>query len=185
MFTPAQQRILLALAREAITSKVSGGHLPQPAEIDEAFCQLQGAFVTLTKQGSLRGCIGYPEPIYPLYQSIIHGAASAALQDPRFSPVTPAELTAIEIEISVLSVLAPTKPEAVVVGTHGLVVEKGRLRGLLLPQVPLEWGWDREEFLNYTCRKAGLPAEAWRTGASLYSFTAEVFSEAMYRVEIP
>jgi len=184
MFTPEQQRTLLALARESITCKVTADKLPQPEKIEADFHQLRGAFVTLTLHGALRGCIGYPEPIYPLYQSIIHGAASAALEDPRFSPVTPAELREIEIEISVLSELVPTKPEAVVVGKHGLVVEKGRLRGLLLPQVPIEWGWDREEFLNYTCRKAGLPADAWHTGAALYSFTAEVFSEAMHRVAV-
>ena len=181
MFTPEQQRVLLALAREALTGVVTGGTLPAPEQVDEAFTRQQGAFVTLTIGGNLRGCIGYPEPIYPLYKSIIHGAASAALQDPRFPPVAPDELPQIAIEISVLSLLTPIKPEAVVVGTHGLVVEKGRMRGLLLPQVPIEWGWNREEFIAYTCRKAGLPADAWRTGATLSSFTAEVFSEKLFR----
>jgi AmmeMemoRadiSam system protein A len=134
--------------------------------------------VTLHLEGALRGCIGYPEAVFPLYQAIIRGAAGAALSDPRFPPVSREEVGALEIEISVLSLLAPIQPDDVVVGTHGLVIEHGEARGLLLPQVPTEWGWDREQFLHHTSLKAGLPGDAWRQGATLFAFTAEVFGEA-------
>lgn len=177
MFSPTQRQALLQLAREAVTSAVTRTSLPRPAETETLFTQPLGAFVTLTKDGNLRGCIGFPEPVYPLYEAIIHGGISAALRDPRFPPVSPAELSELHIEISVLSPLRQAMPEEVEVGTHGLVVEQGRFRGLLLPQVPVEWGWTREEFLAQTCRKAGLPAGAWRSGATLYTFTAEVFGE--------
>lgn len=183
MFTMEQQRFLLQLARGAVTAAVTDGSIIKPAEVDEAYQQSLGAFVTLTKFGQLRGCIGYPEPMLPLYQAVIQGAASAALQDPRFPAVTPAELDDLHIEISVLSPLQAAQAEEVEVGTHGLVIEHGRARGLLLPQVPLEWGWNRDEFLAHTCRKAGLHADAWQRGASLFTFTAEVFSEEMLREE--
>jgi len=177
MFTTDQQRFLLGLAREAIMTALTEGRIVTPQIVDEPLRQSLGAFVTLTSNGDLRGCIGYPEPTFPLYETIIRGGVSAALHDPRFPPVTPGEIEELLIEISVLSPLTPIKPEDVVVGTHGLVIEKGRARGLLLPQVPVEWGWNREEFLAHTCRKAGLPTNAWHTGAALYAFTAEVFSE--------
>ena len=177
MFTPEQQRALLELAREAVTAAVTQQAMRALADIDAAFQQPLGAFVTLHKHGELRGCIGYIEPIFPLHETIARGGEAAALQDPRFPVVTAAELPHLEIEISVLSPLAPIAPEEVVVGTHGLVVEKGGARGLLLPQVPVEWNWNREQFLASTCRKAGLPMDAWQKGAKLYGFTAEVFSE--------
>ena len=177
MFTTEQQRFLLALARAAVTNAVTRRPLPQPAQLDELFTQPLGAFVTLTKNGELRGCIGYPEPHFPLFETIIHSGASAALQDPRFPPVSAGELDALHIEISVLSPLQRAAAEEVEVGTHGLVIERGHNRGLLLPQVPVEWGWDREQFLAQICRKAGLPTDAWRMGATLYTFTAEVFAE--------
>jgi len=183
MFTPEQQRFLLQLARQSVTAAVTDGKLLSLTEVDPAFQNEQGVFVTLTKYGQLRGCIGYPEPALPLYQAVIHSAASAALQDPRFPPVAPAELDDLHIEISVLSMLQAAKPEEVEVGTHGLVIEQGRARGLLLPQVPVEWGWDHDEFLAHTCRKAGLPPDAWRRGAGLFTFTAEVFTEEMLREE--
>jgi AmmeMemoRadiSam system protein A len=100
------------------------------------------------------------------------------LDDPRFPPVTPAEAPHLKIGISVLSPLQPIRPEEVVVGRHGLVVTQGNRRGLLLPQVPIEWKWDRETFLSQTCLKAGLPADAWQHGAQLQGFTAEVFGES-------
>lgn len=182
MFTPEQQQFLLTLAREAVTCAVTRAPLAAPDAPEALFTQPLGAFVTLTKSGELRGCIGYPEAVYPLYEAIMHGGAAAALQDPRFPPVSPGELNALHIEISVLSPLRRATPEEVEVGTHGLVIEQGRSRGLLLPQVPVEWGWNREEFLAHTCRKAGLPADAWRAGATLYTFTAEVFSEDQRKV---
>ena len=177
MFSPDQQRSLLDLARSAVASAVLHGNLLRLTEVEPAFQQQLGAFVTLTRHGDLRGCIGYPEPVLPLYEAIIHGGYAAALNDPRFPSVMPHELPHLQIEISVLSPLAAITADEVVIGTHGLVIEQDRARGLLLPQVPVEWGWSREEFLAHTCRKAGLPADAWRRGAKLYGFTAEVFNE--------
>lgn len=178
MFSDEQRRFLLGLAREAVTKAVTRKPLPTAgADLDALFLQPLGAFVTLTKRGELRGCIGYPEPMFPLYETIVHSGSSAALQDPRFPPVSPGELSALHIEISVLSPLQAAQPHEVEVGTHGLVIEQGRYRGLLLPQVPVEWGWNRDEFLAHTCRKAGLPPTAWHNGAKLFTFTAEVFSE--------
>ncbi len=135
------------------------------------------AFVTLTKNGRLRGCIGYTEAVAPLFKVVQECAVAAATEDPRFPPVSSNELPSLRIEISVLTPLVPILPEEVEVGRHGLMVSQGGMRGLLLPQVPVEWGWDRETFLDQTCVKAGLPPSAWRHGATLRSFTAEVFGE--------
>lgn len=177
-YSETQRRCLLTLARDAITTMLLERRPPTAEVDDDALRQPRGAFVTLTRQGQLRGCIGYPEAVYPLHETIIRGGISAALHDPRFPPVTLAELPQLSIEISVLSPLERATPEDVVVGTHGLVIEKGHARGLLLPQVPVEWGWDREQYLAQICRKAGLPLDAWRQGATLFTFTAEVFSES-------
>ena len=179
MFSTEQHNYLLALAREAVCAAVrQGRQLVREADgVDAGLREPLGAFVTLTKHGELRGCIGYTEPLFPLYETIIRGGTAAALQDPRFSPVAPHELDDLRMEISVLSPLRRATPDEVIVGTHGLVVEQGRARGLLLPQVPLEWGWQRDEFLAHTCRKAGLALDAWQRTATLYTFTAEVFSE--------
>jgi AmmeMemoRadiSam system protein A len=184
MFTHEQQQALLRVARQAIVLVVTEQHLLTLEVVDQAFNEERGAFVTLTRAGQLRGCIGYPEPHYPLQDTIIRSAVSAALHDPRFPPVTPTELPDINIEISVLSPLSPATPEAVEVGRHGLVIEKGHARGLLLPQVPVEWGWSRDEFLAHLCRKAGLPTDAWQWGASLFTFTAEVFSEKLFSQDL-
>jgi AmmeMemoRadiSam system protein A len=112
-----------------------------------------------------------------LYRTVAEAARAAAFDDPRFQPVTPEEAPNLKVEISVLSALQPIVPEDVVVGKHGLVVIQGSRRGLLLPQVPVEWGWDRETFLSQTSVKAGLTPDAWRQGAELQAFTAEVFGE--------
>ncbi|HEX2721207.1 MAG TPA: AmmeMemoRadiSam system protein A, partial [Candidatus Deferrimicrobium sp.] len=135
------------------------------------------AFVTLTKNGRLRGCIGFTEAVAPLFKVVQECAVAAATEDPRFPPVSPKELPSLRVEISVLTPLVSIRPEEVEVGRHGLMVAQGRMRGLLLPQVPVEWGWDRETFLDQTCVKAGLPPSAWRHGATLRAFTAEVFGE--------
>lgn len=178
MLTREQQRMLVQLARTAVTAAVTRGEgIAPPIDADPMLLQEFGAFVTLHKHGELRGCIGFPEPVYPLGEAIIRGAIAAARHDPRFMPVSAHELHELEIEISILSPLQAARPDDVVVGIHGLVVEHGAARGLLLPQVPVEWGWDREQFLAHTCRKAGLSALAWQQGAALYTFTAEVFSE--------
>jgi len=176
MFTDTQQRTLLDIAREAVRAGVTGRALDVlPAG---EFPDATGAFVTLKKHGELRGCIGTLECQRPLAEEIARVAVSAALEDPRFAPVHQAELDDLDLEVSVLGPLEPidpADPDAIVIGRHGLVVEAGNRRGLLLPQVATEWGWDRETFLAHTCRKAGLPADCWRQGARVYRFAAEVF----------
>ncbi len=136
-------------------------------------------FVTLHKHGQLRGCIGTLEPREPLAEAVRSAAVSAATQDPRFPAVNPDEVDDLEIEISVLSPLEKIdRPEDIIVGKHGVVVAEGVQRGVFLPQVAPEQGWDRETMLNYLCaHKAGLPADAWRRTADLYVFTTQVFSE--------
>lgn len=140
------------------------------------FLAKKGAFVTLKKNARLRGCIGLTEPVFPLSQAVIRAAIYAACQDPRFPPVSVDELNHLEIEISVLT--TPHKihnSRLVEVGRHGLIISKGDNKGLLLPQVPVENNWSREEFLEQTCLKAGLPRNAWQTGADIYIFEAIVF----------
>lgn len=177
------RRALLALARAEIARAVGiPSHSPQSliANIESHIAVefAAGAFVTLRRHGQLRGCIGYPEPEFPLVHVVRQCAVSAALSDPRFPPLTAAEWHDIELEISVLGAIAPVADlSEVVIGRHGLIIESGRHRGLLLPQVAVEWSWGAEEFAAQTCRKAGLPSDAWRTGASLFTFEAEVFSE--------
>ena len=134
--------------------------------------------MTLKKGGELRGCIGNFSAQTPLHKMVQQMAIAAALEDPRFESVSPQELPAVELEISVLSGLSPITPEEVVVGTHGLFITLGFHRGVLLPQVPVEWGWERDEYLDHLCLKAGLPRGTWREPeVVLESFTAQVFSE--------
>ena len=135
-------------------------------------------FTTLHLKGHLRGCIGHIFAANPLYKAVIETAAAAAFDDPRFVPVTAEEADSLQIEISVLSPLVPIQPKDVVIGKHGLLVTHQGRRGLLLPQVPIEWEWDREQFLTELCHKAGLPGDAWKHGVQLEAFTAEVFGEA-------
>ena len=134
--------------------------------------------MTLHENGELRGCIGYVVAVEPLEETIREMARAAALEDPRFAPVTRGRAGKLQVEISVLSPMFEIAPEDVVVGRHGLMVSYEGRRGLLLPQVAPEWGWDRETLLAQTCRKAGLPTDKWRRGAKLEAFTAEVFGEA-------
>ena len=176
MFTEAQQRALLDTAREAVRASVNGRPAAIPAA--GALPDASGAFVTLKKRGELRGCIGTLECRAPLADEVARVAVSAAREDPRFAPVHPSELDELDVEVSVLGPLEPIDPldaDAIVIGRHGLVVEQGARRGLLLPQVATEWNMDRETFLGHTCAKAGLPADAWRRGAKVYRFAAEVF----------
>jgi hypothetical protein len=176
--TAGEKADLLKLARAALTE-----HLARRPEIDDltgrdAFRVPRGVFVTLTKGGELRGCIGYIEPVLPLGQAVIRTAIYAATEDPRFPPVAPAELEGLRVEISVLTPAREiADPRLVQVGTHGLIVEKDGARGVLLPQVPGEFGWGREEFLDQVCLKAGLPRKAWKQGARLFVFEAIVFHE--------
>jgi len=139
--------------------------------------EMRGAFTTLHLQGRLRGCIGYVVPTHSLYRTVAETAQAAAFDDPRFRPVTVEEAPHLSVEISVLSPPQPIRPEDVVPGVHGLIVSQGGRRGLLLPQVPVEWHWDRDTFLAQTCLKAGLPSDAWRQDVDLQAFTAEVFGD--------
>ena len=137
-----------------------------------------GAFVTLRVSHQLRGCVGYPDPELPLVEVVERCAVSAATGDPRFPSVSLPEWTGIAVEISVLGPIEPVVDVSEVeVGRHGLVVELGRRRGLLLPQVATEWNWDAAELASQTCAKAGLPRDAWQHGAKLFRFEAEVFGE--------
>jgi len=175
-YSKEERKLLLRLAHGAIAAKLHKQELDTAAP-SAHLAELRGAFTSLHRGGQLRGCIGYVMPLYPLYRTVADTAVAAAFHDPRFMPVTTGELAELEIEISVLSLPVPIKPEEVEIGRHGLIVTLGNARGLLLPQVPVEWGWDREKFLSETCRKAGLPPDAWKRGARLESFTAEVFGE--------
>src|SRR5262245_48750274 len=168
---------LVALARTALEAAVRRQAAPMPPQTP-MFERRAGAFVTLRKHRELRGCIGQPEPHDPVGAVIVHCAGAAALEDPRFPPVDASELPSIAVEVSVLTPLVPvTDPQKIEVGRHGLVVARGSRRGLLLPQVPTEWRWSREEFLEQTCRKAGLSRNAWREGAEVFAFEAEIFDE--------
>jgi len=169
---------LVVLARASVVAAARGDRPPLPPA-GGVYARLAGAFVSLHHRGVLRGCIGQPEPRDPLGEVIVHCARAAALEDPRFTPVQPDELTALDVEVSVLTPPLPVAdPSTIVVGRHGLIVTRDGRRGLLLPQVAVEWGWTREEFLAQTCRKAGLPPDAWQHGAEVFAFEAEIFSEA-------
>lgn len=176
--TTDQQRYLLALAREAIQYYLeTDKHLKvktEPGLLQEK----RGAFVTLKKENNLRGCIGYPLPHKPLYQTIIEAAILAATQDTRFPPMKSAEMEHIKIEISVLTLPEKIKDIShITIGQHGIIITQGLHRGLLLPQVPVEWDWDLETYLAHGCLKAGLSEDAWKKGAEIQIFSAQVFSE--------
>jgi AmmeMemoRadiSam system protein A len=175
-YSQQERELLLEVAQRSIEAALEGRKLDLTApnaHLDE----MRGAFVTLHRMGQLRGCIGYIVPQHSLYRTVAEAARAAAFEDPRFQPVTADEAANLAIEISVLSVPQPIRPEDVVTGLHGLIVTKGGRRGLLLPQVPAEWNWDRETFLSQTCLKAGLPPDAWMQGVDLQAFTAEVFGD--------
>jgi AmmeMemoRadiSam system protein A len=177
MTSPAERELLLRIAREAIAAHV-GAFAAPVTDVAGVLARKGGAFVTLNLRGALRGCIGHVSVDEPLGRVIPRCAVAACSGDPRFDPVTAAELPRLVLEISLLEPLeAITEAAEVEVGRHGLVVERGWHRGLLLPQVATDWGWDRETFLAETCRKAGLPRDAWKQGATLWRFEAEVFGE--------
>lgn len=184
-FSTEQRKILLCIAHQAIVS--GAGHEPLLNEPPVAaasspnvwalLLEPRGVFASLYLGGELRGCVGYAAPIRPLYRAVAETARAAAFEDSRFWPVSAAEAPELKISLSVLSPLFPIDAGQVEVGRHGLVISDGMRRGLLLPQVPGEHGWDRETFLEQTCYKAGLPADAWRKGATIEAFTAEVFGD--------
>ena len=177
-----ERQLLLPIARGAITAHVHQSAIQSAIRDPQSAMFLSrraGAFVSLHKRGELRGCIGHIEPTEPLSSVVPRCAVAACSTDPRFPPVTAVELAECVIEISLLGPLEPLAgPDEIVVGRDGLVVERGWRRGLLLPQVATEWGWDAAAFLAHTCQKAGLPRDAWRTDATVWRFTAEVFGEA-------
>lgn len=171
---------LLEIARHAIEERLRGSRFDLPADLPEALVRKTGVFVTLRRRADheLRGCVGYVEPLFPMAEAVALAAVSAATADGRFDPVAPEELKGLSLDISVLGPTFPIEAKDVVVGRHGLVVEQAGRRGLLLPQVPIEWGWDARTFLEQTCRKAGLPTDAWKQkNARLLAFEAELFGE--------
>jgi AmmeMemoRadiSam system protein A len=175
-WSPDERALLLQLAHRAIETALSREPIETTAPT-EHLAQPRGAFTTLHLDGNLRGCVGYVVATYPLYRTVAETARAAAFNDTRFLPVTAAEAPRLLIEISVLSPMFPIQAEQVEVGKHGLLISMGLRRGLLLPQVPVEHGWDRLTFLEQTCYKAGLPPDAWKQGAKIEAFTAEVFGE--------
>ena len=175
-FSAEERCLLLRLAHEAIASELEQREISLDSPSPH-LAQPRGAFTTLYRSGQLRGCVGYLFPTASLYRTVIETARVAAFDDTRFWPVSRDELPGLEISLSILSQLQDIRAEEIEIGRHGLVVSLGERRGLLLPQVPVEHGWDCITFLEQTCRKAGLPLDAWRCGASLQAFTAEVFGD--------
>jgi uncharacterized protein len=179
MTSDADRRVLLSIARDSIVAHTSR-QVRSLAALAGALAECRGAFVSLHAHGELRGCIGHVEPNEPLAAVVARCAVLACSADNRFPPVTSSEVTALEIELSLLGPLILVDSVAdVEVGRDGLVVEERWRRGLLLPQVASEWRWDRETFLAQACRKAGLPVDAWKHGARVWRFEAEVFRETI------
>lgn len=173
-----QRKILLDIARRAIAQCVAKRELLEVEIPAGALGETAGAFVTLRRGKRLRGCIGRLESGEPLARVVALAAVSSALEDPRFDAMQPEELADLEIEISVLSAFQPIAPAEVRTGVHGLMIQRGSYRGLLLPQVASEYNWSAERFLEETCSKAGLPRAAWRDAETrIFGFTAEVFSD--------
>ena len=167
---------LLRLAHESIYSAVEdrGISLDPPTP---RLAEPRGVFTSLYLHEELRGCVGYVFPACAVYRAVAETARAAAFNDNRFPPVTKEEAAQLQIELSILSPAQPIRAEEIEVGRHGLLIDWHGRRGLLLPQVPIERGWDRTTFLERTCRKAGLPADAWQHGATIEAFTAEIFGE--------
>ena len=175
-FSQEERSLLLKLAHQAIASELDGSEVPMDPP-SAHLAEPRGAFTTLYWRGNLRGCVGYIEAVASLYRTIIETARAAAFEDSRFWPVTREELADLQASLSILTKPQPILAEQVEVGLHGLIVSQAGRRGLLLPQVPVEHGWDRVTFLEQTCRKAGLALDAWQNGALIEGFTAEIFGD--------
>ncbi len=194
--TLEEGRFLVKLARRAVEEYLTTARvIKPPPDTPRRLYEKRGVFVTIEKivldpisrkaSRVLRGCIGYPEPIMPLVEADIRAAIAAATQDPRFPPLSLRELKEVVFEVSVLT--PPRKVEysdpeelldLIKVGRDGIIIESGYARGLLLPQVPVEYNWNVEEFLNHACVKAGLREDAWREGrVNVYTFQAQIFVE--------
>ncbi|BAW31629.1 MAG TPA: TIGR00296 family protein [Methanothermobacter sp.] len=185
MLSKEDGELLIKVARKAIKTYLENKMKIEPPMVPSHLKEKRGVFVTLNKNGDLRGCIGFPEPIKPLIDGVIEAAIAAATSDPRFPPVTLDELNKIRIEVSVLTKPEPIEvedpreyPKMIKVGKDGLIIERGFYKGLLLPQVAIEWGFDEEEFLCNTCLKAGLPPDCWYDNETkIYKFQAQIFHE--------
>lgn len=176
--TETDQQLLLQIARNAVATYLTSRSPRLPEVSPGALTELRGIFVSIHKNQELRGCIGNIHPVSPLYRTVAECAIAAAVGDPRFMPITSAELLAVEFEISVLSPLERVlDTREIEIGKHGLVISKKEARGLLLPQVATTLGWSRERFLEETCKKAGLGPDDWRKDVTIESFSAVVFSE--------
>ena len=169
---------LVGIAHRAISTAVVDDCLVDLPVVPASLSEPAGAFVSLYVRGELRGCVGQVENPGPLADVVARSSISAALHDSRFPPISPDEASALQVEISVLSVPQPILPEAIHVGTHGLLVTRDAHKGLLLPQVATSRNWSARRFLEETCTKAGLPRDAWRDPATtVFGFTAEIYSE--------
>jgi len=177
------------LARRAIETYLTEGKVIKD-RYSGVFEEKRGVFTTLTKNGMLRGCIGFPYPIKRLDEAIIESAIAAATEDPRFPPVSIEEMDEIVVEVTVLT--KPEKidanpidlPKYIEIGRHGLIIKKGMFSGLLLPQVAVEYNMDAEEFLSQTCMKAGLPPDCWLTDVEVYRFEGQIFKEKEPRGDV-
>jgi len=178
LLTKKEQKDLLRIARDTITSYVTSGSIPAVETTSRGLNLESGCFVTIKQHGHLRGCIGNFVSDKPLVSLVQEMAVSAATHDPRFYPMKPQDLHDFQLEISVLSPLELISTvDEIQVGTHGIYLVKNGSRGVLLPQVATEYGWDRDTFLKHTCLKAGLPENAWQKDCEIYIFSALVFGE--------
>ncbi|MFH1256748.1 MAG: TIGR00296 family protein [Candidatus Diapherotrites archaeon] len=193
LFSLEEGKELVELARKSIGYAIASGALLREKTQKKEFTEKRGAFVSLHTfpEHELRGCIGFPEPIAPLWNAVIECAASAAFSDPRFPALKAAELEKVVVEVSVLTKPEEIKsakeemPSEVKIGKDGLIARKGNRSGLLLPQVAPEWKWDSGQFLSATCEKAGLPKNAWREeGCRIFKFKAQIFREEQPKGEV-
>lgn len=178
-FSAAERALLLRLAHDSISFALQHRELSLDPPTQH-LAEPRGVFTSLYLHGELRGCVGYVLPTSSVYRTVVETARAAAFDDTRFTPVTQDEAPPLEIELSILSPPQPIDAEAIEVGRHGLLISNHGRRGLLLPQVAVEHDWDRITFLDQTCRKAGLPPDAWQKGATLQAFTAEIFSDKTF-----
>jgi uncharacterized protein len=183
MLTAEEGTLAIRLARSELEHAVGKKTKPE-LKLTRIFTSKRGVFVTLTREGDLRGCIGLPYPVMPLGEAIEHAAKAAAFEDPRFPPVSKNELSSIDLEITILTVPVPLlcepaeRPVNIIVGKHGLIVRGMGTSGLLLPQVATEYGWDSTTFLDHTCTKAGLPGKCWtHKTVEIMTFEGQIFSE--------
>jgi uncharacterized protein (TIGR00296 family) len=183
LLTDDEGSMAVRSARAAIENAVAK-RMKNSQNLPPVFNEKRGVFVTLTKRGNLRGCIGFPYPVMPLGEAIVHAAGAAALEDPRFPPVTKDEIASLSLEVTILTVPEPLlgepakRPEQVIVGKHGLIVRGMGTSGLLLPQVATDYGWDTKTFLDQTCMKAGLSGQCWTSkNVEVLTFEGQIFSE--------